>query len=96
MAIVAVPVVLAIILAGISFLGRSISPGSAFNFALTTLPLYGYVVVGGLLLVGVLANMNRPSPAEGNAFLSTLVLGWALGLIPILAALLAGWLQRPR
>lgn len=91
MAITFVPVVLAALVAAISFLSRSVSPDSAFHLMLTPLPLYGYLGGGLLILTGWLASRQRGS---GNAeFLQALFLGWVNGLVLVLTA---WWLGRVR
>ena len=84
--VVMLPIVLAAIIAIIRYFARSVSPGSAFNFALGRLTLYAYLAGGGLILFGWFAASRRPVPANTDILL-LLLAGWAAGLV----ILLAGW-----
>lgn len=84
--VVALPIVLAGVIAIIRHAARSVSPGSAFNFALRSITLYAYLAGGGLVLFGWFAASRRPVPANTDVLLSLLA-GWVLGLL----VLMAGW-----
>lgn len=81
-ALTAAPIALAMVIAAISILSRGISPGSAFHFSLSRLPVYGYLGGGLLLLTGWLASRHR-GVGKPDA-LEALALGWAVGLALIL------------
>lgn len=84
--LIALPIALATIIAIIRYFARSVSPGSAFNFALVRIPLYAYLAGGGLVLFGWFATSRRPMPASTDV-LVLLLAGWAAGLV----VLFAGW-----